>query len=419
MLAFVRVQHPSLGESGSSSQGAGDILRLIREGRASTRGEIARATGLARSTVAQRVDALLAHRLLVSAETGTSTGGRPPTMLRFNPDAGVVLAAALGATRSRPAVTNLSAEVLIEEVEERSIADGPDVFLPWLAGRFDDVLARSGRTPEDVRAIGVGVPGPVEFATGTPVRPPIMPGWDGYPVAAWLEERFGVPVLIDNDVNVLALGEHAQNWRDVDHIAVVKVGTGIGLGLIVDRRIFRGAQGAAGDIGHIHVARGSDAICSCGNTGCLEAVASGRAVAAALREVGIDAESSRDVVALVRAGNGEATRLVREAGREIGAIVAAVVNLVNPAVVVVAGDLADAGEQLLAGVRETIYRRSTALATHSLRIVRGATGDRGGVVGASVLAIEHVLSPAAVDGATGVRVQPREPRPVAPAGHRP
>jgi predicted NBD/HSP70 family sugar kinase len=389
---------------GGSSQSAGEILRLIRDGRASTRSEIARATGLARSTVAQRIDALLAHRLLVPAETSASTGGRPPTVLRFNPDAGVVLAAALGATRSRVAVTNLSAEVLVEEVDDRPIADGPDTFLPWLAERFDDLLARSGRSAPDVRAIGVGVPGPVEHATGTPVHPPIMPGWDGYPVAGWLDDRFGVPVLVDNDVNVIALGEHAQNWRDVDHIAVVKVATGIGLGLIVDRRIFRGAQGAAGDIGHIHVARGSDAVCSCGNTGCLEAVASGRAVAAALREAGIAADTSRDVVALVRGGNGEATRLVREAGREIGAVLAAVVNVVNPAVVVVTGDLTEAGDQVLAGVRETIYRRSTALATHSLRIVRGATGDRSGLVGASVLAIEHVLSPEAVDGATAVAV---------------
>ena len=237
-----------------------------------------------------------------------------------------------------------------------------------------------------------------------PARPPIMPGWDGYPVAGWLAQRFGVPALVDNDVNVIALGEHSQQWPDVDHIAVVKVATGIGLGLVADRRIFRGAQGAAGDIGHIHVMRASDVVCSCGNTGCLEAVAGGRALAAALRESGAAAEDARDVVELVRAGNAEATRLVRDAGREIGAVLAAVVNIVNPAVVVVTGDLAEAGEHLLAGVRETIYRRSTALATHSLRIVRSATGDRGGVIGASVLAVEHVLSPEAIDNGATIAV---------------
>jgi predicted NBD/HSP70 family sugar kinase len=377
--------------------GAGEILRLIREGRATTRSDIASVSGLARSTVAQRVDSLLARGLVVPAASSVSTGGRPPTVLVFNANAGVVLAAALGASHSRLAVTDLSSSVLAESSHTIAIADGPEAYLPWMADRFDELLEAAGRSHSDVRSIGVGVPGPVEFATGTPVRPPIMPGWDGYPVASWLEQRFGVPALVDNDVNVIALGEHAQHWRDVDHVAVVKVATGIGLGLIADRRVFRGALGAAGDIGHIHVMRASDVVCSCGNTGCLEAVAGGRAIAARLREGGTPADTARDVVALVAAGDGEATRLVRDAGREIGAVLAAVVNLVNPGVVVVTGDLAEAGEHLLAGVRETIYRRSTALATHSLRIVRGASGDRGGVIGASVLAIEHVLSPEAID----------------------
>jgi len=378
--------------------GAGEILRLIRNRRASTRRDIAEASGLARSTVSQRVDMLLERGFIVPASSSVSTGGRPPTVLMFNANAGVVLAAALGVSHSRLAVTDLSSNVLADSAHDLPIAVGPEEFLPWLADRFDELLAQAGRAPAEVRAIGVGVPGPVEFATGTPVRPPIMPGWDGYPVGTWLGKRYGVPALVDNDVNVIALGEYSQNWADVDHIAVVKVGTGIGLGLVADRHIFRGALGAAGDIGHIHVMRASDAICSCGNTGCLEAVAGGHALAAQLRGSGTPAETARDVVALVAAGHPEATRLVRDAGREIGAVLAAVVNLVNPSVVVVTGDLAEAGEHLLAGVREAIYRRSTVLATHSLRIVRGAAGDHGGVIGASVLAIEHLLSAEVIDG---------------------
>jgi len=387
----------SVRDPAGSVAGSGEVLRLIREGRASTRSEIATLTGLARSTVSQRVDSLLARRLVVPAPVSISTGGRPPTVLLFNADAGVVLAAALGAVHSRLAVTDLASNVLTEATFDRPIDEGPEPFLSWLADRFEELLAQIRRAPDDVRAIGIGVPGPVEFATGTAVRPPIMPGWDGYPVAGWLQQRFGVPALVDNDVNVIALGEHSQHWPDVDHIAVVKVATGIGLGLVADRRIFRGAQGAAGDIGHVHVMHASDVVCSCGNRGCLEAVAGGRALASRLRESGLPAEDARDVVALVRAGNAEATRLVRDAGREIGAVLAAVVNIVNPAVVAVTGDLAEAGEHLLAGVRETIYRRSTALATHSLRIVRSTAGDRGGVIGASVLAAEHVLSPDAID----------------------
>ena len=389
--------------------GAGEILRLIRGGQATTRRDIADISGLARSTVSQRVDTLLASGLVVPAASSVSTGGRPPTVLTFNANAGLVLAAALGASHSRLAVTDLASNILAESAHDLPIASGPEEFLPWLADRFAELLAKAGRAPVELRAIGVGVPGPVEFATGTPVRPPIMPGWDGYPVATWLGKRFGVPALVDNDVNVIALGEYSQNWSDVDHIAVIKVGTGIGLGLVADRHVFRGALGAAGDIGHIHVMRASDVVCSCGNTGCLEAVAGGRALAARLREEGTPAETARDVVMLVAAGHPEATRHVRDAGREIGAVLAAVVNLVNPSVVVVTGDLADAGEHLLAGVRETIYRRSTALATHSLRIVRGANSERGGVVGASVLAIEHVLSPEAVDRGLATPVGPSGP----------
>ena len=387
---------PSL-KNGVSTAGAGDILQLIRTGRASTRRDIAAASGLARSTVSQRVDLLLDRGFIVPAASSISTGGRPPTVLVFNADAGVVLAAALGASHSRLAVTDLSSNVLAESAHDLPIAVGPEEFLPWLVDRFDELLAQAGRAPGDVRAIGVGVPGPVEFATGTPVRPPIMPGWDGYPLGSWLGERYGVPALVDNDVNVIALGEYSQTWADIDHVAVVKVATGIGLGLVADGHIFRGALGAAGDIGHIHVMRTSDAVCTCGNTGCLEAVAGGRAIAAQLRENGTPAETARDVVALVAMGHPEASRLVREAGRDIGAVLAAVVNLVNPAVVVVTGDLAEAGEHLLAGVREAIYRRSTALATHSLRIVSGSADEHGGVVGASALAIEHILSPATID----------------------
>ncbi len=390
---------------GAPAPGTGEILTLIRSGQATTRRDIAAASGLARSTVSQRVDMLLADGWVVGAPS-VSTGGRPPTALAFNASAGVVLAGALGATQSRLAVTDLASGVLAESAHDLAIAVGPEEFLPWLTERFDELLLQAGSTREAVRAIGVGVPGPIEFATGTPVRPPIMPGWDGYPVASWLERRFGVPALVDNDVNVIALGEYTQNWADSDHVAVVKVGTGIGLGLVADRRIFRGALGAAGDIGHIHVMHASDAVCSCGNTGCLEAVAGGRALAVALRESGVSAESARDIVELVANGHPEATRLVRDSGREIGAVLAAVVSLVNPSVVVVTGDLAEAGEHLLAGVREAIYRRSTALATHSLRIVRGIAGEHSGVLGASILAIEHVLSPVTIDGARSSTVSP-------------
>src|SRR5918992_1790172 len=318
------------GFAGTSTHGAGSMLRLIRDGRARTHAELVELTGLSRSTVAQRVDALLARRLVVPAMPGASTGGRPPKTFAFNRDAGVVLAADLGATHSRVAVTDLAGDVMAETREDIPIAQGPEIVLAWLEEALDGLLREAERKRGDVRGVGVGVPGPVEFVTGTPVAPPIMPGWDGYGVAAHLRERYGAPVLVDNDVNIMALGEYWARWRDTDHLLFVKVGTGIGCGVISDGRIHRGAQGAAGDIGHIHVPDHDDVICRRG---------------------------------------------------------------------IIGGDIAHADEPLLAGVRGVVYRRSTALATRSIRIARSTLDDRAGVIGAAVMVIEAVLAPDAVDQA--------------------
>jgi predicted NBD/HSP70 family sugar kinase len=374
----------------------GDLLSLVREGVAVTRADLARHTGLARSTVAQRVDALLASGLLIEAGGSASTGGRPPTMLAFNHRAGVVLVADLGATHSRIAITDLAGTPLAEAAQDLDIALGPTEVLTRVAARFQELLGQTGRSAVDVRGIGIGVPGPVEFATGQPVNPPIMPGWDGFDVPAWFADRYTAPVLVDNDVNIMARGEHWVHWRHTSHLLLVKVGTGIGCGIVADGQIHRGARGAAGDIGHIR-ATNDDVICRCGNIGCLEAIAGGQALADRLSAAGADAANSRDVVRLVRDGNTTAIRMVRDAGRTLGEVLAGTVNFFNPAVIVIGGDIAEAHAQLLAGVREGILSRSLPLATRDLRIVPSRLGDRAGITGAAITAIEHVLSPEAVD----------------------
>jgi predicted NBD/HSP70 family sugar kinase len=378
------------------------MLRLIRDGLAATRADLVQLTGLSRSTVAQRVDALIASRLVRETSEGLSTGGRPPAVLAFDQGAGVILAADLGATHSRIAVTDLGGVVLAETTADMDIADGPAVVLDWLEENFMRLLVQARRKRNEVRGIGIGVPGPVEFATGRPVSPPIMPGWDGYPIPERFE-GFGAPVLVDNDVNIMALGEHWSNWRNTEHLVFIKVGTGIGCGIVADRRIHRGAEGAAGDIGHIRVTDDPSAICSCGNVGCVEAIAGGRALARQLRELGVEAQNSRDVVTLTRAGNPHAVRLVRQGGRYLGEVLSAITNFFNPAVVVISGDIAHAHEQLFAGVREIVYQRSLPLATRHLRIVRSELDDRAGVIGAAVTAIEHVFSPEAVDATIASR----------------
>lgn len=380
----------------SPSGSPGDLLDLIRRRSPITRAELASITGLARSTIAQRIDLLIAEGLVAEAGEAVSTGGRPPTMLGFNAGSGVVLVADLGATHSRLAVCDLDANPLVESYREIRIADGPDAVLGWVLEGFGALIDETGGTADDVRGVGIGVPGPVDFAAGRAIHPPIMPGWDGHPIGDRFTEHFGVPVLVDNDVNIMALGEYWVMHPKVDDFMFVKVGTGIGTGLILGGRLHRGARGAAGDIGHVQTGP-VEVMCRCGNPGCLEASAGGAALARDLRKKGHEAEVSRDVVALVRAGNHDAIQEVRDAGRLIGRVLAATVNLLNPAVISIGGDLAGAGEQLMAGIREAIYQRSTAMSTNELRITTGTLGDRAGIIGAAALTIEHIFDPATIN----------------------
>jgi predicted NBD/HSP70 family sugar kinase len=378
----------------------GDFFQLLRDREPRTRADLVAITGQARSTIASRIEALMSTGLVVPAGTAGSTGGRRPATFAFQPAARVVLAVDLGATHARFAVTDLASTVLAASDVPLSIAAGPDVVLPWVAQAGRDLLTAAGRDAGDLAAIGIGLPGPVEHSTGRPINPPIMPGWDDADVPGILGAELGVAVLVDNDVNIMALGEHRTAWPDVSDLLLVKVSTGIGAGIIADGALRRGAQGAAGDVGHMSVPGADHVPCRCGNTGCLEAVASGQAVAAALSAQGLDAADSAGVVALVRSRGTAASQAVRQAGRDIGGVLAACVSMLNPSVIVIGGVVADAGEHLIAGIREAVYRRSLPLATQHLRIVTSRARDGAGVLGASAMAVDHVLSPATIDALT-------------------
>ncbi len=380
-----------------STSGAGSLLRLIRSGEAVTRADLMRRTGLSRSTVTLRLEALLAHEFVYEAGDGVSKGGRPPTMLAFNREAGVVLAADLGATHSRLAVCDLAGLPLAEGAFELDVATGAETVLTYVNARFGELLEEASREVRHVRGVGIGVPGPVAFASGEAVAPPIMPGWDSFSIPGWFAADYDAPVLVDNDVNIMALAEHWTHWPTVDHLLYVKVGTGIGAGIVADRRIHRGANGAAGDIGHVRVAGHDDVVCRCGNLGCLEAIAGGRALAEGLSAAGLPAKTSRDVVRHARAGEPRATQAIREAGRSLGEVLADAVNFFNPGAIVIGGDIAEAHEQLLAGIREVIFQRSLPLATGELVIAPSRLRERAGVVGAAIMITEHILDPATID----------------------
>ena len=270
------------------------VLDEIRLGRSRSRSELVERTGLGRAVVAQRVGELIDRGLVIEGDVGRSTGGRPARQLTFHAAAGHLLVADLGATSIDVAVTNLDGRILGHHDEPARIEAGPEACLDRVDTLFQSLLRTTQDTPGALWGIGIGVPGPVEFDSGRPISPPIMPGWDGYPIRERFAERYGAPVWVDNDVNVLALGE----WRSGiaaghDNVVLVKVGTGIGAGIISDGHLHRGAQGSAGDVGHIQVVDDPDVVCRCGNIGCLESLAGGAAIARAGEAAATDGRSAR------------------------------------------------------------------------------------------------------------------------------
>lgn len=374
-----------------------DLFQILRDGQPRTRSELAAVTGLARTTVAMRIDALTDLGLVGPVGEAASTGGRPSSLFAITASGRYVIGVDIGASHVRVALSDITGRVLEEMNTILAVSEGPRVILDAAIASARELIERAGRQTEDLLAIGVGVPGPVEFNTGRPINPPIMPGWDRFDVAGWIRQELDVPVLVDNDVNIMALGEREHSWPDVDHLLFVKIATGIGAGVISGGFLQRGAQGTAGDIGHVYVSRGAEIACNCGNFGCLEALASGSAIARALTAAGIPAKNSRDVVDLVKNGNVNAIQAVRQAGRDVGEVLTTCVSLMNPSVIVLGGAMAEAGEHLIAGVREVVYRRSMPLATEALHITLSQTGADAAVLGASMLAIHHSLSPANIE----------------------
>ncbi|MEW1958673.1 ROK family transcriptional regulator [Kineococcus sp. NPDC059986] len=382
----------------SGDDGPGQALDLITSGRARTRTALAEALGLSRSTTTQRLEPLLACGLVREEDDLVASGGRPSRSLGLNPRAGLVVSVDIGEERTRVAVTDLETTVLGESVLALRLDDGPEPLLDRISEAARQVLHEDGLDDAPVVGIGLGVPAPVDSAAGKVTGWSIMSGWDGFDVRDHLRRAWGVPVVVDNDVNVQTVAEHHRFWPHVSHLFYVKIGTGVGSGMVVDGAVNRGAQGGAGDIGHAHVGGYGDPQCRCGNLGCLESLVGGWALARDLRDARRpDMHDARDVARQVTLGEVQAVTRLRAAGRILGEAVAFATSLLNPEVIVLGGLLSVSGDHLMAGVRETVYQRSHPLATRHLRIVPTGFRSRSGTVGASYLVRDHVLSPARVD----------------------
>ncbi|WP_405394999.1 ROK family protein [Microbispora hainanensis] len=356
---------------------------------------------MSRTTIGAELGRLTALKLVEEIGPAASRGGRRSTVIDL---AGRVrfVGIVIGATSVSAAITDGRLRVLAFERTQCDVRQGPEPVLELAMEQSRALLQKLG--VDKPMGVGVGVPGPVDFSRGIPVSPPIMPGWDGYPVRDVIGGRFDCPVLLDNDVNVMALGEqHAGSASTAENFLYVKVGSGIGCGIVAKGELYRGMDGCAGDIGHIPVT-GSDEICACGNTGCLEASFGGDALA---RQALAAARSGRSpllkeflerdgtltaaqVGEAVAAGDAASVQMVRDGGRRVGEVLAGLVSFFNPSLIVLGGGLTQLGHILLAEIRGAIYRRSLPLATRNLPIAMSDLGPQAGVIGAARLVSEEV-----------------------------
>ncbi|WP_411088555.1 ROK family protein [Streptomyces sp. 061-3] len=364
------------------------VVRAVRLAGSLTQAEIARTTGLSAATVSNIVRELKNSGTV--EVTPTSAGGRRARSVSLSGDAGIVIGVDFGHTHLRVAVGNLAHQVLAEESEPLDV----DASSAQGFGRAEQLVNRlietTGISPGKVIGVGLGVPGPIDVESGTLGSTSILPGWTGINPSEELASRLGVPVYVDNDANLGALGELVWgSGRGVKDLAYIKVASGVGAGLVIDGHIYRGPGGTAGEIGHITLDE-SGPVCRCGNRGCLETFTAARYVLPLLRPShGPDLTMER-VVQLAREGDPGCRRVIGDVGRHIGSGVANLCNLLNPSRVVLGGSLAEAGELVLAPIRDSVSRYAIPSAARQLSVLPGALGARAEVLGALALVLSEM-----------------------------
>lgn len=360
--------------------------------------------GFSKSKANALIAGLLEQGLLSEAGLQRSSGGRRPENLQLHAGLGVLVGVDIGATSLDVAVLGADLGIVVQVGEAADVRQGPGVVLARVRALIKELLVQCGLEARQVIGIGIGVPGPVNFEAGQLVNPPLMPAWDSFSIRDYLREDYAAPVFVDNDVNLMALGELWRLRRSLSNFLVIKVGTGIGCGIVCHGEVYRGAAGSAGDVGHICVDQDGPR-CHCGNVGCVEAMAAGPAItrmaieaaeagrspalAERLRTQGrIDAV---DVGEASRAGDAAANAIVQRAGALIGQMLASVVNFFNPSHIFIGGGITRIGPLFLAAVRQSVYQRSLALSTRHLEIQYTPLGAQGGLIGAGVLAMHETL----------------------------
>jgi len=370
---------------------SGEILSLIANGAANSRSAILEASGLSRVTVTQRLNALLAVGLVRETEQTLPSGGRPTRVLAIREGAGILLVANIGETHIHLAAMDLLPSIVCQTTIEMSRQDPPAETLRKIHEAFQSLLADAAVANRILCGVSLSLPTPVDFKRGCVVGPSVLPGWDEFDIKTWMHGFYDAPIYVENDVNLMTIYEHRRNFPSIDDMFFIKAGTGIGSGIVAGGKIYRGAQGAAGDIGHVQFSSSDSPLCRCGKLGCVEARAGGWAIARDLKKLDFQAENARDVVRLVEANTPEAIMMVRTAGQTIGEVASDVVSILNPSLIVVGGTLARTGEYLLSGIRQLVYQRCLPLATRELSIVLADPHPDSALFGAAHLVLDDIF----------------------------
>ena len=385
-----------------------EILRALRRQGRISRSEISHITGWSKAKASQEIRSLVEKGYLMEIGEGVSQGGRKPRLLRINNQLGYVAGIDIGATSLDIALADVTGSILQRCSEPTDVKLSPETVFGRCSELLLELIRTQGGTPDQMLGIGVGVPGPVDFSRGVLVAPPLMPEWENFPIRDFFKKTFSSAfVVVDNDVNIMALGEQrAGDAAGIDHFIFVKIGTGIGAGIISNGKIHRGSDGCAGDIGHICVDK-EGPLCACGNKGCLEAMAAGPAITAKAMEAARNGSSPtlsqmresndgvlrpEDVNAACREGDQAALDIIRDSGQMIGDVLASLVNFFNPSHIFVGGGITNFGNHLLVAIRRAVLHRSLPLATTHLSIKFSRVGPNAGVMGAISLALDYLFT---------------------------
>jgi glucokinase-like ROK family protein len=378
-----------------------DLIRFTPNG--ISRVELARELNLTRAAITSIINELQAMGIVDEVE-GQIRSGRKPIVLEISPNRGYVVGIDMGATHVTMLLANYAAHVAKDIEWAIDINDGPQKVISQIDEQFHQMLMEMNLRMEEIKAICLGVPGPVVLRGGMVSEPPIMPGWDKFPIESHIQSLWNVPVTLGNDAELGAIGEWAYGaGRGEENLAYVKVGRGIGAGMLLDGQIYHGADGSAGEIGHITIDENGP-LCSCGNRGCLEAMAGGNAIARRAIELvkkgqrtelstirPIDSIQSKDVIAAACNGDLVAQQILSETGAHLGTAIAGLVNLFNPSMVIIGGGVSQIGDLLLEPIRQTVQKRSLRIASQRLRISTALLGRRSSAMGAVVQALSLVL----------------------------